>query len=65
MATNLEIRTLQKAMLFDLMLLKRDDVLDGILSKRLEILIHKTIATMEQEDVAWVQKQVSETPRLV
>ena len=54
MPTNLEIRTYQKAQLFDLLKLLRDN-------KENEALIFltlKTMAAMEQEDVAYVEKLV-------
>jgi len=54
MATGLEIRTVQKSHLYDLLKAK-----EGVLS--VEALIEKMEASMEAEDFAYVQKIVKKT----
>ena len=58
MATNSELKFVQKANLFDLLKLQKDT---GN-SKHLEALIIKQEATMEAEDVAYVHKQIERLP---
>jgi len=62
MATGIEIRTTQKAVLFDLLTLKKqmEDEKDSVGYKGLLQLIKKTKAMMEQEDVAYVEKMINE-----
>ena len=60
MATNTEIRIMQKSTLFDLLKLKRDNEKLGISVEGLSELIIKAEATMEEEDVAWVEKKITQ-----
>ena len=60
MPSNMEIRTTQKAVLFDLLALKKDNVEAGVYVQGLDKLIVKMEATMEAEDVAWVEKKIGE-----
>jgi len=56
MASTLEIQIEQKKRLFQLLLLKKENA--DIEIKRLNELILATIAEMQQEDVAWVEKAI-------
>ena len=58
MATSLEIQVEQKKRLFQLLSLKKINA--NIVVKGLDELIIATKAEMQQEDVAWVEKMVSE-----
>jgi len=61
MSSELEIRVNQKDMLFDLLELKRDMEKSGISNlEALNRLIIKKSAVMEEEDVAHVEKKVSQ-----
>lgn len=64
MATNIEIRTTMKMTLHDLLLLKRQieqkEETGGTAYNGLLTMINKMEAGMESEDVAWVQKKISE-----
>ncbi|MCL1819938.1 MAG: hypothetical protein FWG36_04695 [Oscillospiraceae bacterium] len=60
MPTNLEMRVMQKTALFDLLELKRDNEKAGVKVEGLLKLIIRTEATMEAEDVAWVEKKIAE-----
>jgi len=60
MATNAELKIMQKNTLFDLLKLKRDNEKKGHKVAGLNDLIVKTRASMEQEDVAWVEKTIEE-----
>jgi len=60
MASNIEIRVMQKSELFDLLKLKRDNQNTGNDLKGLNDLITKKKAIMEAEDVAYVEKMVAE-----
>jgi len=62
MATGIEIRTAQKTALYDLLTLKAEIEKEnnGVLHKGLAKLINKTKATMEAEDVAYVEKMIAE-----
>jgi hypothetical protein len=52
---------MQKTTLFELLMLKKENESAGIaVSGRLCELIVKTEATMEAEDVAWVEKKVAQ-----
>lgn len=51
-----ELRTIQKSTLFDLLKLKKELQLDA---KPLNDLILKSIVVMDEEDVAWVEKQIA------
>ena len=53
MATNTEVRTTQKAMLYDLLEAKSN-------GKSIDDLINKMKATMEAEDFAHVEKTINE-----
>jgi hypothetical protein len=53
MATGLEIRTVQKAHLYDMLEAKRE-------KKSIDDLINKMKATMEAEDFAYVEKVINE-----
>jgi hypothetical protein len=55
MSTNTEISRELKDRLYDLLTLKRS----GIESPVLDHMINKAMAVMTQEDVAWVEKQIS------
>lgn len=55
MPNMMEMRSAQKTLLFDLLLLKKD-VKDN---PRLNEMISRTEAGMEEEDVAWVEKMVA------
>jgi len=55
MASGIEIRTTQKAFLFDLLKAKQD----ADAEKALNSLITKMEAIMEEEDVAYVEKKVN------
>jgi len=57
MASGIEIRTTQKAFLFDLLKAKADS---GNAEKALNSLITKMEAIMEEEDVAYVEKKIAE-----
>ncbi|MCL1819343.1 MAG: hypothetical protein FWG36_01660 [Oscillospiraceae bacterium] len=60
MPSNMEMRVMQKTALFDLLKLKRDNKKAGINLEGLVELIIKTEATMEAEDVAYVEKKIAE-----
>ncbi|MCL1822958.1 MAG: hypothetical protein FWG44_02025 [Oscillospiraceae bacterium] len=60
MASSIEIRTMQKTALFDLLKLKKDNEKEGINLKYLNELIIRAKATMEAEDVAYVEKMVAQ-----
>jgi hypothetical protein len=62
MPTNMEIRILQKNTLHDLLVLKMEmeSENDGVNLKGLNRLINKTKTLMEQEDIAFVEKMISE-----
>ena len=62
MAANMEISVIQKSYLFDLLMLKKADQKTGRVNDDLDILITKTMATMEKEDVAWVEKNIAQLP---
>jgi len=62
MATNTEIKIVQKTALFDLLKLKRDSEKSGIKFEALDELIIKTEAVMEEEDVAYVEKKIAQLP---
>ena len=62
MATNLKIPVIQKNHLFELLMLKKSDQAIGKSTHALDILILKTKTTMEQEDVAWVEKNIAQLP---
>jgi hypothetical protein len=53
MATSLEIRTLQKAWLYDLVEAKKE-------GKNIDFLVRKMKASMEAEDFAYVEKIINE-----
>ena len=53
MATNLEIRTIQKTILSDMLEAKKEN-------KSIDELIKKMKATMEAEDFAYVEKIINE-----
>ncbi|MCL1821007.1 MAG: hypothetical protein FWG36_10190 [Oscillospiraceae bacterium] len=59
MPTNLEMRVMQKTALYELLKLKRDNEKSGNKVDGLFDLINKTEATMEAEDVAWVEKKIA------
>jgi len=56
MATNLEVVIEQKKRLYMLLKLKRDNKANEVFG--LDELINATIAEMQQEDVAWVEKTI-------
>ena len=60
MVSNTEIRVQQKGTLYELLIIKAINKKAGNKVEGLDNLIRKTIATMEQEDVAWVEKQVAQ-----
>jgi len=60
MASGMEIRTVQKAELYDLLMLKKQNDKDGIKVSGLNELINKKEAAMEAEDVAYVEKKIAE-----
>jgi hypothetical protein len=62
MASSIEIRTTQKAGLFDLLMLRREMLNEDSNAniKHLDRLIIKTQAVMEAEDVAYVEKKIAE-----
>lgn len=60
MASSLEMRTSQKDRLFDLLKVKKDNPNISIIG--LEESILRTMAVMEKEDVAWVEKMVAKLP---
>jgi len=61
MAMGMEIKTVQKTALFDLLKLKFDNDNSRVsLEDGLKELIIKMEATMEQEDVAYVEKKIAE-----
>jgi len=64
MATGIEIRTAQKTALYDLLTAKAEvaDDKNSASYKALEKLINKTKATMEAEDVAYVEKMIAQLP---
>jgi len=59
MATNIEVQVEQKRRLYMLLQIKADN--KGITVKGLDRKIKETIAEMQQEDVAWVEKVIAET----
>jgi hypothetical protein len=59
MATNSELRREQTEKLFDLLKLEAENKQRGIEVYGLNDLILRTIASMQQEDVAWVEKVLS------
>ncbi|MCL1821011.1 MAG: hypothetical protein FWG36_10210 [Oscillospiraceae bacterium] len=60
MPTNMEMSFMQKAALYKLLKLKRNNEKAGIKVEGLLDLINETEATMEAEDVAWVEKKIAE-----
>ncbi|MCL2637951.1 MAG: hypothetical protein FWD48_06210 [Oscillospiraceae bacterium] len=60
MASNVEIRVIQKTELYDLLALKKQNDKNGIKVGGLNELINKKKATMEAEDVAYVEKMIAE-----
>jgi len=58
MATNAELKMVQKDKLYDLLKLKSDNA--GSHINGLDDLINKTEAIMEEEDVAWVEKKIAQ-----
>jgi len=60
MASSFEMRASQKAELFDLLKLKKDNKRDGINLIHLDELIARKRAAMEAEDVAYVEKIIAE-----
>ena len=62
MATNLEIKIVQRSTLYDLLKLKKDTEATGADATRIFESINRLEASMEQEDVAWVEKKISELP---
>ena len=58
MATNLEIRVGQRDKLYVLLKLKADN--SGVKINGLEEAINASEAVMDQEDVAWVEKKISQ-----
>jgi len=57
MATNMELQQINRSMLFELLKLKK--VNDGNDVKGLDELILKQQTVMQEEDVAWVEKNIS------
>jgi len=61
MATNTEIRTMQKTTLFDYLRIEKSLAGTGSsITKELKETIIRQKASMEQEDVAWVEKMISQ-----
>jgi len=61
MATGMEIKTVQKTVLFDVLKLIYDSENSRVsLEKGIKELVVKMEAAMEQEDVAYVEKKISE-----
>ncbi|MCL1823019.1 MAG: hypothetical protein FWG44_02335 [Oscillospiraceae bacterium] len=62
MSSSIEIRTTQKAALFDLLMLKKEMEKEKNEAnlKALEIIIVKTKTVMEAEDVAYVEKMIAQ-----
>jgi len=61
MATNTETKTVQKTALYDLLKLRIDNKKSRIdLEQGIDELINKMEATMDQEDVAYVEKKIAE-----
>ncbi|MCL1819823.1 MAG: hypothetical protein FWG36_04095 [Oscillospiraceae bacterium] len=60
MPSNMEMRTMQKTALYDLLKLKRDNEKSENKVEGLFELINKAKATMEAEDVAYVEKMIAE-----
>ena len=58
MPSNNELRTFQKRTLHKYLLIKNELTIKGVVSKQLDEYISETIAEMEAEDVAYVQKIV-------
>ena len=58
MATNLEIRIMQRNKLYDLLILKERN--KGNKVNYLDELINATEAMMDEEDVAWVEKKIAQ-----
>jgi len=57
MATTMEIRIVQKTMLFELLMLKKEMAYDNA---RLNEMISKLMAAMEKEDVSYVRENVKD-----
>ena len=63
MATNLEIKVVQKSTLFDLLIVKKEvEASGGTLSPEFLKMLARAEATMDEADVAWVEKKISELP---
>lgn len=64
MATNMEIRTMQRRALFDLHVLRKDELAKGNNDKvtLLDLLILRQEAEMMEEDVNWVMVRVAKLP---
>ena len=58
MATNMEMQVEYRTRLYFLLKLKRDNV--GTVVKGLDELINMTEAAMQEEDVAYVEKKISQ-----
>ena len=60
MATSSEMRREQTEKLYDLLKMKTDNAAAGVKVIGLDELIRRTKASMLKEDVAWVEKVLSE-----
>ena len=60
MATNAELKIVQKTALYDLLMLKMENEKSGVNLVGLNRLINKTKAVMEAEDVAYVEKMIEQ-----
>ena len=58
MAANKELQIIQREKLYDLLTLKVEN--HGTNIKGLEKMIKRVVATMSEEDVAWVEKMISQ-----
>ena len=60
MATNLEVEKEQMDRLFDLLMLQKEN--QGTSIKRLDESIARAKASMKKENIAWVEKMISQLP---
>lgn len=62
MATNLEIQTHQRGVLFDLSVLRKNELAKGNDVSGIDLLILRQEAVMAEEDVVWVMAKVAKLP---
>jgi hypothetical protein len=58
MATERELTAIQNERLFDLLLLKKECIQQGVILALLDVQIKRAASVMSEKDIAWVEKSV-------